>query len=519
MLDQVTLENFKAFKAETVAPIRKITLIYGPNSGGKSSLIHSLALLKQSFRGPEDRISPLVFSGQLVDLGTFTNVVHNHSKQEQIKVGLRYHPPGKKSGQLSHYLNLKFAHISDTVDLPTDSYVSGLTYGLCTSSGEVDLSLSIGQRSYEAAIRKHVLEGKPFQPKYKVRGSLNNDFLDLLTSEKEETTGKEDKRLLQLLEFIKQFNLETAREQNVGKSQVKFSGKAEDVKRLLWTCSDKFLPTMVAIPDHTYEKDVEDWSALAQLVGQFVSRTRSGFDYHLERLSYLGPLRQFPERFYQFTGAEESSVGARGEYTGHRLYLSENLRQRINGWFQRFGLGYEVEARRVSDVETGILAGLRLVDTHSKIVLAPNDVGFGISQLLPIMVEAHGPQTRILAVEQPELHLHPRLQGQLADFLLDSAGIYRLKDSEWDDEPSRQWIVETHSEAIATRLIRRFREASRDGKPINPDDIAVLYVNPLPTGESQLTRIRLDEDGRFLDKWPNGFFEEPVEDLFSSLDG
>ena len=108
----------------------------------------------------------------------------------------------------------------------------------------------------------------------------------------------------------------------------------------------------------------------------------------------------------------------------------------------------------------------------------------------------------ILCVEQPEIHLHPRLQANIADLMIDTIA----------NEPGKrkQWIVETHSELLITRIQRRIRE----GK-IKSEDISVLYVDPDDeyTEGSAIIPLRMDENGDFIDHWPHGFFDEAFNEL------
>ena len=104
---------------------------------------------------------------------------------------------------------------------------------------------------------------------------------------------------------------------------------------------------------------------------------------------------------------------------------------------------------------------------------------------------------QIITIEQPEVHVHPRLQADIADLLIDSI-----------QEPRKhQFIVETHSEHLILRLQRRIRE-----HVISPDDVAVIFVKRGPNG-AEATRLRLDEDGDFVDEWPGGFFPERLNEL------
>jgi predicted ATPase len=112
----------------------------------------------------------------------------------------------------------------------------------------------------------------------------------------------------------------------------------------------------------------------------------------------------------------------------------------------------------------------------------------------------------VICVEQPEIHLHPRLQAHLADFFIDTACVsHQDVENRW--KGSNQWIIETHSEALMVRLQRRMREGV-----IAPADVSVLYVEPSVEG-ARVTQLELDERGTFLTEWPDGFFEETFEDL------
>ncbi|MYF55891.1 AAA family ATPase [Candidatus Poribacteria bacterium] len=134
---------------------------------------------------------------------------------------------------------------------------------------------------------------------------------------------------------------------------------------------------------------------------------------------------------------------------------------------------------------------MRLVDARRKepVNVALPDVSFGISQLLPFIVQSLVSEGRIISIEQPEVHVHPRLQADLGDLLVE-----RIKKQHWN-----QFIIETHSEHLILRLQRRIYE-----KQIEPEDVSVIYVSRGPEG-AKAERLRLDEDGDFIDEWPNGF--------------
>jgi len=122
------------------------------------------------------------------------------------------------------------------------------------------------------------------------------------------------------------------------------------------------------------------------------------------------------------------------------------------------------------------------------------DVGFGMSQLLPIIVMGlRSPESSILVFEQPEIHLHPKLQSNLADFML------RLAIS------GKQVLVETHSDYFIHRLRRRIAEDKSDKLR---DQISILFVRPAFEGKGAVIEpLRVDKYG-VIENWPPDFFPE-----------
>lgn len=137
-----------------------------------------------------------------------------------------------------------------------------------------------------------------------------------------------------------------------------------------------------------------------------------------------------------------------------------------------------------------------MVADGQAIEVQPHDVGTGVSQLLPVVVLALDAQRSLVAIEQPELHLHPALQTELGDLFVESA----LRRS-------NTLLIETHSEHLILRLLRRIRETT-----LRPDQVSVIYVENGEQG-MKLSQLRIDESGEFIDRWPKGFFAERRREL------
>lgn len=162
---------------------------------------------------------------------------------------------------------------------------------------------------------------------------------------------------------------------------------------------------------------------------------------------------------------------------------------------------------------------IELHDVRSNSTRHPQEVGEGVTQLVPVIAASvrtagivGGGQ--LVAVEQPELHLHPSLAAKVGDLFTSSA--FRHGYNFFSFAPT--FLIETHSEHLILRILRRIRQTT-DGErpehlpPVKPDDVCVLWVDNLGDGTT-FKRLRIDEHGEFIDRWPKGFFSERAEELY-----
>jgi predicted ATPase len=192
-------------------------------------------------------------------------------------------------------------------------------------------------------------------------------------------------------------------------------------------------------------------------------------------------------------------VGTKGERTAEVLWYATRTRERrqemlgqINHWLQEFGVALEARLERLGQSNQ---YRVLFRDPASQLKINLADVGFGASQVLPIIVQGlYSRPGTLLLVEQPEIHLHPRAQATLGDLLVDIA-----------KRGDRRLIVETHSDHVLGRVQRRIAE-----EKISRSEVAIYYFNPTPEG-TQIREVTVDELGQF-EEFPEGFFEESFQE-------
>jgi predicted ATPase len=249
------------------------------------------------------------------------------------------------------------------------------------------------------------------------------------------------------------------------------------------------------------------------IVNSYVSRTvqtavgaGSELASLMSELRYLGPLRSAPQRYYN-RAAAAAGAGTSGEHIALHLFDSASEVDEVNEWLQALKVPYSLKVIPVRTTGGTAIIGdnvaIVLTDTRSGIDVSPADVGFGVSQVLPIVVQLLATQEGVICIEQPEIHIHPKLQTELAELIIHSVS---------ETGRNNQLIIETHSEHLLMRLQRRMRE-----QVLSPDDVAVLYVEQDAEGVAHVRRLHLDPQGYFIDPWPAGFFEDGLDDLFGGL--
>ncbi|WP_461163596.1 DUF3696 domain-containing protein [Arthrobacter sp. R4-81] len=470
LLSELRVSNFKAFGRSTSVPFRPLTLLYGRNSSGKSSVLQAIQLLRQSL--PEDC---LVTQGQHTDAGSFRTCVHNHDVDRAIHIGLTFG-------------NNPAVTIRDGD--PSPALIRRVDYSFSMGGNQcadrVDAKYSLGSAAFGYQI-------KPAHEDERAASELSLDMHQIqqlmnIVADADSTYASRPQRsshasngaVTRLLKKINLDGIDVAADGLVPGTSI-----ATDLSR--GGVTERELTTT--------ESYVRKGLKLAAGIGRELVEI-------LGPMSYLGPLRQAPQRVHVRSNAADAS-----SELALSLFDNRSEQVQISAWMQKIGIPYELEvlaldAGKGSDILGNPLA-ISLTDKRSGVILSPSDVGFGVSQVLPILVELSARQSSLICIEQPEIHLHPAMQSEMADLLIESI-----------DPTGRanQVIAETHSEHLVLRIQRRIKERALD-----PELVSILYVDQDDEGDAIVVPLRIDREGDFVDPWPNGFFEERLDEVFARL--
>jgi predicted ATPase len=217
------------------------------------------------------------------------------------------------------------------------------------------------------------------------------------------------------------------------------------------------------------------------------------FENFCGKVHYLGPLRSYPQRVYEWGGEKPLDTGWDGEQAIPALLASKTVTQ-VAEWLKQMGLIHSFRVQPVGESRTIYQCHVKITPTATEVLLP--DVGFGVSQILPVLANcAMLPGGSTLLLEQPEIHLHPFAQAALADALIDAIKNRNI-----------QIIVESHSEHLLRRIQRRIAR-----RVLEAEDTA-LYFCQLENGTSAIEELDVDSYGN-IRNWPKDFFGDEMGEL------
>lgn len=508
MVNKLTVKNYKAFDHASIN-IRPITILLGANSVGKSSMIQLFLMLQQTGKaGLKSYKSALKLYGGYVNLGDPNNLFRKKRTELPLSFGFNlknksvrdflkndYFQAFKRVfSQLPIYYRLKgFAELQ-TEEIKSreefSKYLDAVVEVLSKSSTKDIFRTEINwflRHRHELLIptiskdnKKQFVDiydnlvdlskkikGEDFEIVYTLRLNKNNNL------ELNSLTIKQNELLILELLCEDEFKI---------KSDV-FKLNQNEIAQL----QKLFLPDNTifnSFPQQVYDfKDEISMksSVILQIVNLFQNELRKEFTD--ENINYVSPLRAHPKRYYMLDKAKLNLTldTLDGDAIAEVIKDDRAITRNVNLWLEKFGV--QVDVQGFKEVIH------HLVVKQNNIDLDITDVGFGISQILPVIIQGFlSSNNSTTIIEQPEIHLHPKMQADLADLFIDIV----------QKNKGKKLIIETHSEYLLKRLRRRISE----GK-IKPEEVSICLFNP----QTENTGAYI-ENLEIADK---GFFEWPID--------
>jgi predicted ATPase len=456
MLKQLRIQNFKGWKDTGTIRMAPITLFFGANSSGKSSIGQFLMMLKQTVESP-DRKAVFYPGGKnsAVQLGSYQEMVFRRDPANKIIFDYRWSLPEI----------LKFQ--DPDPDSATGKAFAGdnLSFHAEVGLGDKDQhALMLDQLKYE------LLEGEESR-------------LSIGMERKSDAKSKPEYK-------VEAINYALKRKQGrpwMPGAPVRFYGFPDEVV--------------------AYHQNAD-----------FVQELNLHHEKLYRSLCYLGPLRTKAERLYSWTGIKPESVGYAGENTVAAILAARNrkislfkprakqaspakpfeeiiaLKLKAMGLIEEFKVNPISEQRQEYEVKVRTKGSKDWVDLP--------DVGFGISQVLPVLVQCfYAPAGSIILMGQPEIHLHPSAQSALADVMIDV-----INSRENGADRNIQLIIETHSEHFLRRLQRRIAEDA-----VSQEKVSAYFADIAKT-PAILEPLQIDIFGN-IQNWPENFFGDEMGDI------
>lgn len=518
VVKNITVLNYKAFDIATL-PLNRITVLLGANSVGKSSLIQLLLLLNQTVDASiKSYKSALKLYGKSINLGEAINLFRNRKdKPLTVEFDIQSEQLASflKSDLFNEYIDtfnnlplfVPIKGFNELANIKIESYQNFKKYidiivNVLSGAKIKDeiysrITRMISTRNFifptlDETTYREFLNGYLFLEKLakKIKNSNFKISFDIRhINNKLRTTGIRIEHNLENIITLNEASATTLSAtssiDDIGNSDTKVLYNYFDFERTIFSFYDSFKNDK----DLPLETVGVKSSILIKIIKRFQQDLRMSFENGI--INYVSPLRAHPKRYYMLDKAKVnySLDTLDGDAIAEVLKENAEIRKSVNEWLSHFGITVSVKEFKE------VIHQLRVKENNLELDIT--DVGFGISQVLPVILSGFlSSENSYIIIEQPEIHLHPKMQADLADLF-----IAIVKKS-----PHKKLIIETHSEYILKRLRRRMSEFSKGLETsISPSDVSICKIDPQDgVRGAVLTKIPIEDKGYF--DWPIEFY-------------
>jgi predicted ATPase len=502
MLTELKIEKFQGFQYEQIIPLKPLTLIYGPNASGKSSIIRSLLMMKQTSKTESQTKLGLGqpgfnYEGTDISLASFANAIYRHDVTETLTFGFTIALSTNKEINAENTKKHRFK--------PWIQKVESIRYTWSASEYEpiVGFELLVKTLDSEESI---VLNFEYSKNKPKLRKVQNVHVLAALFAQETFVFGPKG---FDLAAAMSRAKINSKKKEDENKDILSRAITQAEIKKLKFDASSLFPELSSDSFVRTEAKsDVElDQNLLAmrrvEVIYDLLNACKALSQAQFAKVQHIGPVREILGRL---NFHNEPSTSSPIRVSNRRS--EKEIEKVISKWIMKLTdnrYSFETKYSYASEVKfLGVLKSDVIRDNLTNTEVTFADVGVGLSHVKPILeslgyaLENSG---SVLLVEQPELHLHPKMQGDLAELLVDSVTA----------DGGTQIIVETHSESMLLRIQKLIRKGKLD-----PSMVGVLYVGANDkSGQlgNSVNPLSFDNENGFNLQMPTSFSDLRLDDL------
>ena len=561
MLERIEIGNFKAFGDIQVIDIKPLTLLFGANSAGKSSILQSLIYLSEAFTSENWDVYSTNQGGQYIDFGGLQNIVHKKDLSRTIHFGFtisgiriispvhfKHHNVDFDLSEFEKWYqkwldNRRYAG-SERISL-SHLHEDLIPYYECTFTFRIGINPLTKKVSYftideekaelvtydgkKAVIEEVVKDGNVLNMhhdgefSYDVRNisPLSRFFLKSLIF------GNFSTHKIQQATYDYYYNLDLTQDNSEYlKKAIQKTGIDQDDDMFFAFWLDDLENDAYDFVFRIFSNELNDINTLLGIGKNsdgawYPLENAIYFSDFLESIEHIGYFRPVPDRLIY--GSTTKRVGERDSTEVWQRLVREDsyMLQQINKYLndpEWLNMGYElyIQKWKSEDDESQksrSFTTLEVKDIHTGTFVNLRELGQGIIQIIPILAAIVDNSRPFITIEQPELHLHPALQSRLADIFSETC--FDVKSDQKNEDGTKYplpygvidgkyYFIETHSEHI----IKSIQLAVSKSEYLSKDDVSINYIkrdNRLT--HSVIKKINIDDTGAFTEPWPDDFFE------------
>lgn len=511
-MDSIRIQNLRSLKDTKDIIFSGVTVLVGENSAGKSTLLRTFPLIKQSIE--TETTTPFLWYGNYVDFGSFKESL-NRDNEKQIIFKFKFNMNLSNIRYFSRYPYSRevldfFSHIELSIyveEREKNDYISRIN--LIIEDNEVDIYISKKDKIDKLIINEQDMTN--MVKDYVVVNLIRGIIPSIAKSEVTNNLMTYRNFMLETNKFEQE--LVSLIRKNVNR-RTRNSTILQIINSFLITDKKTFIKKIkeTETSSKTWNKSINNSSeeqisyiqnlflgsnfpAILLLVSDYIT------NFYKETY-YIAPVRANAERYYRIQNLSVNSVDFQGRNLPMLLAnLSDRKKEEFSEWVENsFGFGIKLKVSE-GHISVNVIKENQIVNM--------TDCGFGYSQVLPIITQlwlltnkrADDLNTKdfTLVIEQPELHLHPKLQADLIDAFINCMEVAKKVSI------NLKIVIETHSETIVNRIGYLIYK-----KKLQKEDVNIYMFNKLNTNITEVVHDSYDDDG-FLENWPSGFFDPKEE--------